>query len=168
MLLCNPAFQRPWAHDLRMRWPPERPRKVQLLLLLVALVAGCGGGGSDRARVADAVRGYLGAIADRDGHGACELLTRDAQLSVFRTKRAHAGADHPAQACATVVRSFAPLYGPARLRGVTVSQIKVDGDRARARADGVPIELERVSGEWKLSVSGVGQAVGDTPPRQSG
>ena len=148
----------------------ERHRAARVLLLLGAWLAGCGGGGgeSDREEVADAVRGYLEAVADRDGDAACALLTREAQLSVFRAKRAHAGADHPGEACANVVRSFGPLYGRGRLRGVAVSRVEVDGERAQARADDVAVKLEKVSGEWKLAVPGVGQAVGDTPPPARG
>ncbi len=137
-----------------------------LLALLLASFAACGE--SDEGEVADAVRGYLAAVADRDGRRACAFLTPEAQLRVFRARRAHAGADHPAEACATVVESFGALHGVGRLRRVGISRIEIQGGRARAHADGVPIKLEKVAGTWKLAVSGVGQDVGDTQPGEQG
>jgi hypothetical protein len=142
-------------------------RCVWLALALTALCA-CGGGEGDDGEVGDAVRGYLSAVADGDERRACGFLTRDAQLRVFRTKRAHAGPDHPARACAAVVASFGPLYGAKRVGRVAVSDIAVDGDRAQARADGLPVKLEKVEGDWKLAVPGLAQDVGDTPPREPG
>ena len=114
------------------------------------------------------MRGYLAAVADRDGRRACGFLTREAQLRTFTTRRAHAGRDHPAEACATVVASFAALYGPRRLRRVTLSRIAVADDRARARADGFRVRLEKVGDDWKIAVSGLAQDIGDTPPRARG
>ena len=114
------------------------------------------------------VRGYLGAVADRDGPRACRHLTRSAQLRTFRSRAAHAARDHPAQACATVVESFGPLYGRARVKRVAVSEIAVDGDRAEARAGRFPVKLEKVDGKWKIAVSGLAQEVGDAPPPEPG
>ena len=134
-------------------------------MLALASLAACGGGGeSDDAKIGEVVRSYLAAVADRDGKRACALLTREAQLRTFRRRRAHAGSDHPAEACASVVASFGGLYGPGRLRRVTVSRITVTGDRARARADDLPVRLAKVEGDWKIAVSGLAQDVGDTPP----
>ena len=142
-----------------------------MLALAVALsvLGGCGGGdGGGEDGVADAVRGYLAAVAERDGKRACGYLTRDAQLRTFRARRAHAGADHPAEACATVVATFGPLYGVGRIRAVTVSGIEVDGDRAVARVDGFLVKLVRADDMWKLRTSGLAQDVGDSPPRGRG
>jgi hypothetical protein len=137
-------------------------------VLVLASLGGCGGGESEDEKVADAVHGYLAAVADRDGRRACRFLTREAQLRTFTRRRAHAGRDHPAQACAAVVGSFASLYGPGRIRRVTVSRIAVAGDSARARADRFRVRLEKVQGDWKLAVSGLAQDIGDTPPRGRG
>lgn len=138
-----------------------------LALALALAPLGACGGREDEA-VGDAVRAYLAAVADRDGKRACGLLTRGAQLRTFRTRRAHAGADHPSQACAAVVASFGPLYGVERVRGVAVSRIAVEGDRAKARADGFAVKLVKVDGEWKLARSGLAQDIGDTQPREPG
>ena len=155
-----------------MSKPRERPRasgaRWAWLALALATLGACGGGESEDGKVRDAVRGYLSAVADRDGRRACRFLTREAQLRTFTTRRAHAGRDHPAQACAAVVASFGPLYGRGRLRRVTISRIAVTGDRARARADGFRVRLEKVRGDWKIAVSGLAQGIGDTQPRQSG
>lgn len=114
------------------------------------------------------VRGYLSAVADRDGPRACRFLTRKAQLRTFRSRTAHAGSDHPAQACAVVVETFGPLYGRARVKRVAVSEVAVQGDRAEARAGRFPVKLENVGGEWKIAVSGLAQDVGDAPPPDPG
>lgn len=153
------------VRESRERLRGSRARCIWLALALAPLGA-CGGG--DDEAVGDAVRGYLAAVADRDGKRACTLLTRDAQLRTFRTRRAHAGTDHPAQACAAVVASFGPLYGVERVRRVAVSGIAVEGDRAKARADGFEVELEKAEGEWKLARSGLAQDIGDRPPREPG
>ena len=141
-----------------------RSRAYALCLALASASLGACVGGGDDDKVEDTVRGYLAAVADRDGDRACRFLTRDAQLRAFRTRRAHAGADHPAEACASVVESFGPLYGPARVRRVEVSRIEVEGDRAQARAGGFPVKLEKAEGQWKISVAGLAQEIGDTPP----
>lgn len=150
----------------------ERPRasaaRWAWLALVLASLGACGVGTGEDDEVGDAVRGYLAAVADRDGRRACSFLTREAQLRTFRTRTAHAGPDHPAEACATVVASFAPLYGRGRIRRATVSRITVTDDRASARADGFRVRLEKVRGEWKIAVSGLAQDIGDTPPRAKG
>ena len=138
------------------------------LLLALAPLGACGDGESDDEKVGDTVRGYLTAVADRDGRRACSFLTREAQLRTFTTRRAHAGRDHPAEACASVVASFGPLYGTGRIRRVEVSGIAVADDRARARADGFRVRLAKVRGDWKIAVSGLAQRIGDTPPRGRG
>ena len=135
-----------------------------MLALALASLGACGDGQGDDGKVGDAVRGYLAAVGDRDGTRACGFLTRAAQLRTFRRRRAHLGADHPRQACATVVATFGALCGPGRLRRVTVSRIAVMGDRARARVDGFAVRLKKVEGDWKIAVSGLAQDVGDTPP----
>ncbi len=137
-----------------------------LFAVALASLAACGGGEEEDA--GDVVRDYLAAVADRDGPRACRLLTRKAQLRVFRRRRAHAGRDHPGQACATVVESFGPLYGRGRLRRAEVSEVSVKGDRAEARADRFPVKLVKVKDEWKITVSGLAQNVGDSPPPEPG
>ena len=156
--------------SLAVTGPFERRRRGRAACLCLALpLAGLGAcGGGDEDKVGDVVRGYLDAVADRDGKRACAFLTRDAQLRTFRRRRAHAGADHPAEACATVVGTFGPLFGVGRIRDVDVNRIAVDGDRARARAAGFRVRLEKVEGEWRLSVSGLAQRIGDTPPAEEG
>ena len=136
-----------------------------MLVLALTSLGACGGGGeSEDAKIGETVRSYLAAVADRDGKRACGFLTRKAQLRTFRRRRAHAGSDHPAEACASVVADFAGLYGPGRLRRVTVSRITVTGDRARARADDLPVRLAKVEGDWKIAISGLAQDVADTQP----
>ena len=138
------------------------------LALALVLLAGCGGGGGGGDEVGDVVREYVAAVADRDGKRACALVTRDAQLRIFRSRRVHAGEDHPDQACAAVVESFGPLYGVGRLKGVEVTDVEVDGDRAEARADGFPVRLVKDAGEWKIASVGLAQRIGDSQPRRRG
>jgi hypothetical protein len=140
-------------------------RPLLLCALGLVLIASSGCGQSDSEEVESVLHGYLNALAARDGPRACGFLTREAQLRSFRLNRVHAAPDHPAQACASVVQDgFFPGYGFKRLRSASISAIEVDGDRAQAKADGFSVKLEKVGGEWKLAVSGIGNRVGDSPP----
>jgi hypothetical protein len=129
--------------------------------LLLVLLAACGGSEGDSERVADVVRDYLRAAADRDGERACALLTREAQLRSFEFGRVHAAPDHPGEACASVFESYHPLTGEERVRRASVSGVEVRGNRAEARAGGQRVKLEKVGGEWKLAVAGVADRVRD-------
>lgn len=139
------------------------------LLLLTASLAACGGSdqASDRKGVANTVRAYLDAVADRDGARACRLLTVEAQLRIVQTRQVHAGPHLSPEGCARVIDTYTPIFGVKPLRSGKVSSIVVEGETARAQVGTFPVTLTKVAGEWKLAVSGVATSLGDRPPLQA-
>lgn len=145
----------------------RRAASTTLAIAACAALAGCGGDGrggdgrgADERAVAEAVRGYLAAVAERDGARACAHLTRNAQLGVFEFRRVHAAPDHPDEACAEVVRETAARLDEARLRDAAVEEVAVDGDRATARVAGAEALLRRVGGRWLIDAFGLAGDVG--------
>jgi hypothetical protein len=142
------------------------PRRIAVLLVgLATLSAGCGGDDrGDEQAIKRVLTTYLSAVAAADGRQACARLTENAQLGVFEFKRAHAGTDHPAEACADTIRRHAP-GGRARLRARHDVTVRVDGDRADATVDGYEVKLERHSGQWKIATFGLAGDVAGGPLR---
>jgi len=135
---------------------PRRFPSLKVPLVAAAFIlAACGGGDTDdgaEREIQAAIKGYLGAVADRDGQRACGYLTENAQLGIFEFRRVHVGPDHPDDACADIVERH---RRPPRTRGVQITGIRIDGDDAEATVAGTPVELKKEDGAWKINVFGV-------------
>jgi hypothetical protein len=124
---------------------------ARVLPILLAALAGCGGGGDDRDEVRQTVRDFVTATNERDGDTLCgELLTQE-----YLEKSTLATGDRAGEAC----RDQLDVTGGLRLELVSIGRTEVDGDTATVRvvidADGVRaprlLRLEREDGRWKLA-----------------
>jgi hypothetical protein len=125
---------------------------------VVLLSAGCGGGGasggrppSDRAAIAQTVRGYLSAVADSDASAVCDRLTATAQHDL-----ATMGGAGSCEDGATAITK--PLKDGDRrsLRSARVFDERIHGARATAKVTGEgtaprQLPLEKDGGRWKIA-----------------
>jgi len=120
------------------------------LLVLLVLLGACGGG-SDSEQVQQTVRDFVTATNDRDGDRLCDdLVTRE-----YLEKATGATGDQANDAC----KQQLDLISGLRLRLISVGKPKVDGDRATVRAtiaigsQRTPrsFKLEKEDGDWKLA-----------------
>jgi len=128
------------------------------LALLLLTAGSCGGDETDE--VKRTISGYLTSVADRNGRAACSHLTKNGQLGVLEFKRAHIGADHPAEACAAVVDRPARQLSASRLRRPQIAKIEIDGDQASAKVDGFEVKLKREDADWRIDTFGLATDVG--------
>jgi ketosteroid isomerase-like protein len=123
--------------------------------LTAALVAGCGGGGSDEDQVRDVVTSFVQAGKDRDAAKACDLLASE-QIKVV--ERVGGGAE-----CEQVLGGF---FANADAAGteVKIDDVRVEGNRATVDATlmaagtspkAESILLVKEDGEWKLASAGL-------------
>ena len=140
-------------------------QRPTVLLLSVALLVGCGGGGgpkSDADAVAQTVADAAKAVADKDGGKACSYLTPDAQ----RQAQLQVGAGALGQIdCPMLVNRATAFLSPLdrkRIESLQPSNVQVNGGAASATMAGegmsVQLNLQKVGDEWKIS--GFANAVG--------
>jgi hypothetical protein len=120
------------------------------LLVLLLLLGACGGG-SDSEEVQQTVRDFVTATNDRDGDRLCDdLVTRE-----YLEKATGATGDQANDAC----KQQLDLISGLRLRLINVGKPKVDGNKATVRAtiaigsQRTPrsFKLEKEDGDWKLA-----------------
>jgi hypothetical protein len=125
------------------------------LLAASAVLAGCGGGGSDQAAVQQTLTTYLHALADGDGVKACSQLTTSEAIQFA----AYVGQQDPqidSSNCAAAISALSGSLGgdgAAKLRNATVDNVKVSGDSATADVVGgtTTPQLSKVAGRWFIS-----------------
>jgi ketosteroid isomerase-like protein len=125
------------------------------LVACALAAAGCGGG-DDREEVKRTLREFVAALNTRDGEALCEdLVTRD-----YVEKQTLAEGDKALSDCK---RQLSQLRG-LKVKLVEVQSVRVDGDRARARAvlsvqgqeqDQV-YRLRREDGGWRIAAGAGG------------
>ena len=122
------------------------------LLVLLGLLASCGGGTDDDAEEAEqVVRDFVSATNARDADRLCgEILTQD-----YMEKATGASGEAAGEAC----RSELKLLKGLRLRLLRVADVELDGDQARVRAQLLTgrqqqlrvFEVRREDGRWRLA-----------------
>ena len=125
--------------------------KRALPLLVVAALAGCGGGGSDQEKAEQTVRDFIAASNERDTAKLCdELLSQQ-----FVEQTTLATGENARAACK---RQYAQLKA-ARIELIDIQGAEIDGDQARVktvidvqgqRASRV-FRLVEVNGDWRLA-----------------
>ena len=121
------------------------------LLVLVAVLGACGGGGDDADGARQAVRDFVQATNARDGDRLCgELLTQE-----YMEKATGATGAKAEDAC----KQQLDLIKGLKLRLVSVGSARVDGETATVGATIVSagqrmrrrFELAKEDGSWKLA-----------------
>jgi ketosteroid isomerase-like protein len=123
------------------------------MVCLLALAAGCGGGGDDREEAEQAVRDFVTATREKDADAFCdELVTQE-----FLEQATGATGDQATESCK---REFDSLTG-VNVRVVRIVRTEVDEDTARVTAvlarSGEELRqtlrLKKEDGDWKLAGS---------------
>ena len=126
--------------------------RLAVPICLLALLAGCGGGGGDdKAEAQQTVHDFVKAVNTRDADAYCDdLITKE-----FREKTTFTTGDSASQSCKRDFRAIRGLH----LRLDRIVRTKVDGDNATLtvridRSGSVSqqrIQLEKDDGDWKIS-----------------
>jgi predicted lipid-binding transport protein (Tim44 family) len=123
------------------------------IICLLALLAGCGGGGDDREKAQQAVRDFVAATREKDADAFCdELVTQE-----FLEQATGATGDQATQSCK---REFDSLTG-VDVKVVRIVRTQVDDDTARVTAVLArggeelrqTLRLKKEDGDWKLAGS---------------
>jgi ketosteroid isomerase-like protein len=123
------------------------------IICLLALLAGCGGGGDDREEAQQAVRDFVTATREKDADAFCdELVTQE-----FLEQATGATGDQATQSCK---RELDSLTG-VNVRLVRIVRTEVDEDTARVTAVlgragqelRQTLRLKKEDGDWKLAGS---------------
>jgi hypothetical protein len=118
------------------------------LAVTVFVLAGCGGGGADTAKVKRTVQRALTALADGNGPAFCALATTGAQAELARTT--------PGASCAGVVRRIShQLSDTVRLglRHARIGKVSLSGDHASIRAGDITSTRGTIKGFLQASAA---------------
>ena len=127
------------------------------LLLAVAALSGCGGGGdkgTDQEQVSTAVTDFAHAFGKGDGKTACALLTSGARTTFVTRIASLVGT----RDCAEAIAKLPGLAGPnvtGPFQTATVSKVMVSGDNATAvltaAGHSAQVTLQKSGGDWLLT-----------------
>jgi ketosteroid isomerase-like protein len=128
--------------------------RLAVPICLIALLAGCGGGGGDdKTEAAQTVRDFVKAVNTRDADTYCDdLITKE-----FREKSTFATGDRASESCKREMKAITGLH----IELVRIVSTKVDGDTATVTAvlgrSGQELKqrlrLQKEDGDWKLAGS---------------
>jgi ketosteroid isomerase-like protein len=128
--------------------------RVAVPICLLALLAGCGGGGGDdKTNAEQTVRDFVKAVNTRDADTYCDdLITKE-----FREKSTFATGDRASESCKREMKAITGLH----ITLVRIVSTKVDGDTATVTAvlgrSGQELRqelrLKNEDGDWKLAGS---------------
>jgi hypothetical protein len=139
----------------------SKRRQLGIPILLVAVLAGCGGSApqSDPDAIAKVLKDAAGAVADRDGDKACGYLTAEAQQQVVQL----AGGAFGGTDCAGVVKLVSATFAPLdrkQIEDAEPQNITVTGTTASAvvvvpnpsnQGPSVQVTLQKVGSDWKIA-----------------
>jgi len=125
--------------------------KRALLVLVVPLLAGCGGS-AERGKVSAAAQSYVAAFSAHDAKATCQALTRSSQQQVAEFAR-----EHMHLRGATCAKAVALL--PPAGDGAKVGDVDLHGSRATVSVDGFdrPLTLIREDWQWRVQSSPSGE-----------
>jgi ketosteroid isomerase-like protein len=128
--------------------------RLAVPICLIALLAGCGGGGGDdKTEAEQTVRDFVKAVNTRDADTYCDdLITKE-----FREKSTFATGDRASESCKREMKAITGLH----IELVRIVSTKVDGDTATVTAvlgrSGQELKqrlrLQKEDGDWKLAGS---------------
>jgi len=128
--------------------------RLAVPICLIALLAGCGGGGGDdKTEAEQTVRDFVKAVNTRDADTYCDdLITKE-----FREKSTFATGDRASESCKREIKAITGLH----IELVRIVSTKVDGDTATVTAvlgrSGQELKqrlrLKKEDGDWKLAGS---------------
>ena len=125
--------------------------RVAPFICLLALLAGCGGGGNDREEAQQTIRDFVKAVNERDADTYCDdLITEE-----FREQSTFTEGDGARESCKRQLKAISGL----KLELVRFGRTTVDGDRATVNVvlsrSGQEInqrvKLEKDGGDWKIA-----------------
>jgi hypothetical protein len=132
--------------------------RAAVLLIVVVVVAGCGGSGPVPS---DPVQNYLSDLAEGNYGGACAQLDRPARDTLLRLRRSRGSCTRVFTACLPN-SAITPNKDQSQLLYATV-EVNQNGARGDATVSGTPVaravkevSLAKENGTWKLTSYGRG------------
>jgi hypothetical protein len=130
----------------------RRARAILAPAVLALALAGCGGSAEDD--VESTLNSYLDSFAKGDGSRACALMTTKTRTQFVERVRLVTKTGDCGKSIEAIRRQAGTTVLDA-LEKTEISEIKVDGDNARAKlTSGVNSSratLEKEDGEWRVS-----------------